>query len=105
MHGDSSSPSIFHEFKDNTSSHLKPKPTTMSTANGTTPYSFGNPPPMGNPAMGELIGTPGPAPQLIPMRNYRPDSLAQPFKMRDRLKEPVPMIGYGLGLAAPEVAR
>ncbi|ORX41224.1 Pyruvate/Phosphoenolpyruvate kinase-like domain-containing protein [Kockovaella imperatae] len=70
-----------------------------------TQYSFGNPPPLGNPVTGAMIGTDPAAPQFEPIRKYRGDSLLQTFRMRDRLRNKAPMIGYGLGLANPEIAR
>lgn len=68
-------------------------------------FSFGNPPPLGNPAMGQLMGTPAPIKQFLPIRQFRGDCLLQPMRMRERMQRPEPMIGYGIGLPSPDVAR
>ena len=68
-------------------------------------YSFGNPPPMGNPFTGGMVGTGEPPSQFLPLRHFRGSSLAQTFNMRERLKRPEPMLGFGLGMPSSEVAR
>ena len=76
--------------------------TSNNNANG---YSFGNPPPMGNPATGAIVGTLPPPAQREPMRNYRGDSLLQPHRMRERMRNKEVMLGFGMGLGSPDIAR
>jgi len=37
-------------------------------------HNYGNPPPLGNPIFGQMLGIAPPLPQDPPMRNYRPNS-------------------------------
>ena len=68
-------------------------------------YNFGNPPPLGNAFFGRMLGIAPPAPQDPPMRNYRPNSLSQPFNLVERFKTGKPSLGYGLLLGSPYLAR
>jgi hypothetical protein len=79
--------------------------TTMSHPTPNETFNYGNPPPMGNPVQGARFGV-LPAPALaVPMRNYRGNSLMQPFHFRERLKRPEALMIYGMGLPSPDVAR
>ncbi len=60
---------------------------------------------MGNAEVGAMVGVPPPTPQLVSMRDYRGDTLLQPFRMRERFQNKKPMMGFGMGLNSPEVAR
>jgi len=68
-------------------------------------YSFGNPPPMGNEFFGSMLGIEPPMPQSIPMRNYRPYSLGQPYDLRQRLKHGKVMTIGGLAFCNADIAR
>jgi hypothetical protein len=70
-----------------------------------TDYNYGNPPPMGNYFLGGLVGVPAPASLDLPMRNYRNRALGLPFRMRERLRDPRPLMGYGCFLNSSIVAR
>lgn len=78
---------------------------TNGTNGQATAFNYGKPPPMGNPLFGEFVGTPAAPPQFEEMRKYRGDCLVQPFRMRERMRNKEVMIGYGLGLATPDIAR
>jgi hypothetical protein len=73
--------------------------------NGSEEFNFGNPPPLGNAFFGQMFGIAPPAPQDPPMRNYRPNSLSQPFNLVERFKTGKPSLGYGLLLGSPYLAR
>ena len=74
--------------------------------NDTAPeHNYGNPPPLGNPIFGATVGVAPPPPQDPPMRNYRPNSLSQPFNLVERFKTGKPCFGYGLLLGSPYLAR
>lgn len=68
-------------------------------------FDYGNPPPLGNSLFGAMVGVAPPPPQDPPMRNYRPNSLSQPFNLVDRFKTGKPSLGYGLLLGSPYLAR
>jgi len=68
-------------------------------------HNYGNPPPLGNPIFGAMVGVAPPPPQDPPMRNYRPNSLSQPFNLVERFKTGMPSLGYGLLLGSPYLAR
>ena len=68
-------------------------------------YNFGNPPPLGNAFFGQLVGVAPAPPQDLPMRNYRPNALCQPFNLVERFKTGKPSLGYGLLLGSPYLAR
>ena len=69
-------------------------------------YDFGAPPPLGNPMFGQIVGVGPPVPLDPPIRNYRANSLAQPFNLKERLKvKGKPLLGFGLFLGSPSVAR
>jgi hypothetical protein len=68
-------------------------------------FNFGNPPPLGNAFFGQMVGVAPPPPQDPPMRNYRPNSLSQPFDLVARFKTGKPSLGYGLLLGSPYLAR
>ena len=68
-------------------------------------HNYGNPPPLGNPIFGQMLGIAPPPPQDPPMRNYRPNSLSQPFNLVERFKTGKPSLGYGLLLGSPYLAR
>ena len=83
----------------------------MTGSNGTgnaqqqEEFNYGNPPPLGNPFFGQMLGIPPPPPQDPPMRAYRPNSLSQPFNLVERFKTGKPSLGYGLLLGSPYLAR
>ena len=73
--------------------------------NSSEGFNFRNPPPLGNALYGQMFGIAAPPPQDPPMRNYRPNSLSQPFNLVERFKTGKPSLGYGLLLGSPYLAR
>jgi hypothetical protein len=60
---------------------------------------------MGNMAFATSMGIPAAPEQDPPMLNYRKRSLAQPFRLRERIKMGKPMFLGGALLGEPESAK